>query len=75
LSPESVDAIARRVVDLLRDDLPARLLTPLEVAQRLGRSRAWVYAHRDDLGARRRETARDGSGRARGRVSGSRWRL
>lgn len=42
------DAIARRVVELLRDETP--LLDASEVARRLGRSREWVYDHRVELG-------------------------
>jgi hypothetical protein len=48
-----VEAIARRVAELLRGELlPAsRLLTPSEVAERFAVSRTWVYEHADDLGA------------------------
>jgi DNA-binding FadR family transcriptional regulator len=48
-----VEAIARRVAELLRSELvPAsRLLTPSEVAERFAVSRTWVYEHADELGA------------------------
>jgi len=46
---ELVERIARRVVELLRDDVP--LLDAGQVARRLGRSREWVYRHADELGA------------------------
>lgn len=44
-----VEAIAVRVVELLRTDSP--LLDAADVARRLGRSRAWVYRNADELGA------------------------
>ena len=47
-----VEPVARRVVELLReDDRGPRMLTAIEAADRLGVSRDWVYAHRSDLGA------------------------
>jgi hypothetical protein len=53
LSPETVDAIAHRVVELLQEGNPQpnRLLTAAELAQRFGVSRAWVYEHANQLGA------------------------
>jgi len=48
LDAESIEAVARRVVELLGDDAP--LLDAAEVARRLGRSREWVYDHRNELG-------------------------
>jgi hypothetical protein len=57
LSPESVEAIALRVVELLRGGCtpPAQgaLLTPQELADRLGVDRSYVYQHAAELGARR----------------------
>jgi predicted DNA-binding transcriptional regulator AlpA len=54
--PEPVlDAIAERVVERLFEVLPAQradaLIDAAELARRLGRSRAWVYEHADELGA------------------------
>ncbi len=51
-----VEAVARRVVELLSDGLivaPASpdLVDAAELARRLGIRRSWVYAHADDLGA------------------------
>jgi len=52
LDPESVAAIARYVVALLRDgDEPGGLIDAAEVARRRGVSRDWVYRHADELGA------------------------
>ena len=53
LVAQIVEAIARRVAELLRSELvPAsRLLTPSEVAERFAVSRTWVYEHADELGA------------------------
>jgi hypothetical protein len=53
LSPAIIEAIAQRVAELLRADLPAvqTLLTPSEVAERFAVSRTWVYEHAEDLGA------------------------
>src|SRR4051794_24300025 len=52
LDPETIDSIAQRVVEFLREEEPSgrRLLGPNEVAAMLGRSRDWVYAHRHELG-------------------------
>ncbi|MGH2984851.1 MAG: hypothetical protein ACRDK5_11470 [Solirubrobacterales bacterium] len=49
VTDELVEQIARRVVELLREDAP--LLDAADVARRLGRSREWVYRHADELGA------------------------
>ena len=49
LDDASVEAIARRLVELLRQDTP--LLDAADVASRLGRSREWVYRHATKLGA------------------------
>ena len=52
LSDAAVDAIARRVVELLEAPTSAeRLLTAAELAERLGVDRAWVYEHAAELGA------------------------
>jgi hypothetical protein len=55
LSPESVEAIAIRVAALLRQSsapaATASLVDAAEVARHLGRSRAWVYGHSEELGA------------------------
>jgi len=55
VNPALIEAIARRVAELIRGELgpPLRLLTPSEVAARFGVSRTWVYAHADELGAMR----------------------
>jgi hypothetical protein len=65
-----VEAIAQRVVELLDGRSPAvgtPLLSALEVAQRFGVGRKWVYEHADDLGAIRLGTGR----RARMRFNAS----
>lgn len=54
LSPETIDAIARRVIDLMRDEqAPAsgEMVDAAEIARRFGVTRSWVYEHRQDLGA------------------------
>ena len=56
LDPDDIESIATRVVELLRDDVPAspsRLADAAEVARELGVDRDWVYAHARDLGATR----------------------
>jgi hypothetical protein len=57
LAPESVEAVARRLAELLggnsASSVPRRLLTAAEVSDWWGVERSWVYAHADDLGARR----------------------
>jgi hypothetical protein len=57
LAPESIETLARRLAELLRPadapTRPRRLLTAAEVSQWWGVERSWVYAHADDLGARR----------------------
>lgn len=45
-----VEAVARRVVELLREEA-GEALPASEIARRFGLSRAWVYAHADDLAA------------------------
>jgi hypothetical protein len=53
LDPELVDAIARRVVELLekRGVQKRELVDAAELARRLGIERSWVYAHAIELGA------------------------
>jgi hypothetical protein len=58
LDAASVEAVALRVVELLREDgfvaPPAgRLVTAAELAARLGVERSWVYEHQERLGVRR----------------------
>jgi hypothetical protein len=53
--PELAEAIARRVVELLRDEETeerfARLVDAATLARELGVEREWVYAHAKQLGA------------------------
>lgn len=53
LDPQTVEAIARRVVELLeRRGLREReLVDAAELARRLGIERTWVYSHAIELGA------------------------
>ncbi len=55
LSDETIDALARRIVELLELDAPdppvGQLITAAEVAKRCGVDRSWVYAHAEELGA------------------------
>jgi hypothetical protein len=54
LVPEAVDAIARRVVELLgQKAAPPRseLVDAAELARQLGVERSWVYTHAIQLGA------------------------
>jgi hypothetical protein len=66
LDPGSLDDLARRVADLVHEQLDApapvpapavsdegRLLSAAQVAARWGVDRSWVYDHADDLGVRR----------------------
>jgi hypothetical protein len=58
LDAASVDAVAQRVVELLRDDAAIasaapELLTAAEVARRYRVDRSWVYSHATELGALR----------------------
>ncbi len=55
LAPESVEAVAQRVAELLREDKPAAtaLVDASAVAEALGVSRDTVYARASELGARR----------------------
>jgi hypothetical protein len=52
--PDLVEAVARRVVELLDRRSPGietPLLSALEVAQHFGVGRKWVYEHAEDPGA------------------------
>jgi hypothetical protein len=55
LDAASVEAVARRVVELIRgegDSFSARgLVDAATLAAELGVERSWVYTHRDELGA------------------------
>src|SRR5687767_4454899 len=52
LDQETVEAIARQVMQLLRDERAAsELVDAAELAQRLGVDRSWVYTHAIELGA------------------------
>jgi len=54
LAPESVEALARRLAELLAaESRPRRLLSAAEVSEWWGVERSWVYAHAEALGARR----------------------
>jgi hypothetical protein len=57
LDPESIEAIARRLAELLADRGPERpergLISAEAVAERWGVSRRWVYEQAERLGARR----------------------
>lgn len=53
--PETIEAIAQRVAELLRQPHPPTsgrgLVTAEQLASQLGLSRAWVYEHAQELGA------------------------
>ena len=51
LDPESVEAVARRVAELLGGDNAADLVDAGELARLMGVSRDHVYRHADELGA------------------------
>lgn len=57
LDPESIEALARRLAELLASEEPRRqrqqLISAEEVAKWWGVQRRWVYDHADQLGARR----------------------
>ena len=57
LDSESIEALARRLAELLSPGEPAQsraqLITAEEVARWWGVSRRWVYDHADELGAHR----------------------
>lgn len=54
LDPQTIEAIARRVVELLERQAQAEkpeLVDAAELARRLGIERSWVYTHAIELGA------------------------
>ena len=53
LDDESIERVARRVVELLREDMPppGALVDASTLASALGISRATVYEHAEELGA------------------------
>lgn len=53
LDPQTVEAIARRVVELLegRGRQKRELIDATELARRFGIERSWVYSHAIELGA------------------------
>lgn len=55
LEEASIEAVARRVVELIRGDGDerggGRLVDAAALAEELGVDRSWVYAHRRELGA------------------------
>ncbi|HEX8689970.1 MAG TPA: hypothetical protein VF729_06990 [Solirubrobacterales bacterium] len=57
LAASDVEILARRVAELVRPPrtarAPRRLMTAAEVAEWWGVERSWVYAHVEELGARR----------------------
>jgi hypothetical protein len=56
LAPESIEAVAQRVAELVAADEPdsrRERITAEEVSRWWGVSRRWVYDHADELGARR----------------------
>ena len=57
LAPESIEALARRLAELIdsKDPGPSeqRFVSAEEVARRWDVGRRWVYEHADQLGARR----------------------
>jgi hypothetical protein len=62
LSPESVEALARRLAELLgpSDETrkPRKLISAEAVSDWWGVGRRWVYDHADELGARRLGTGK-----------------
>lgn len=51
LAPESIEAIAQRVAELVREPESIQFIDAEEVARRFGVSRDWVYEHAEELGA------------------------
>jgi hypothetical protein len=53
LDPQTIEAIARRVVELLdrRGLSGEKMVDAAELARRLGIERSWVYSHAIELGA------------------------
>ena len=53
LAPESLEALAQRIAELVRDPDSVQFIDAAEVAHRFGVSRDWVYAHAEELGVLR----------------------
>lgn len=52
LHESSVEAVARRLAELIREDVgTGQLVDAAEIARRFGVARSWVYDHAQDLGA------------------------
>jgi len=51
LAPESIEALAQRIVELELASEAVQFIDATEVAHRFGVSRDWVYAHAKELGA------------------------
>jgi hypothetical protein len=51
LDPESIEAIAQRVAELVGEPETVQFINAEEVAHRFGVSREWVYEHAEELGA------------------------
>lgn len=51
LDPESIEALAQRVAELMRDPESVQFIDAAEVAHRFGVSRDWVYEHAEELAA------------------------
>ncbi len=51
LAPESIEAIAQRVAELVRAPEAVQFIDAAEVARRFDVSRDYVYEHADELGA------------------------
>src|SRR5215208_4637422 len=71
-APAFVDAVARRVVDLLREEgeLPAtgpRLMTVAQAGKEFGVSADWLYANAEALATSATSTSRTGTSRWRTR--------
>jgi hypothetical protein len=63
LDADDIEAVARRVLTLLRDEVaaaPVRLVDARTLARALGVDRSWVYAHAEEL-----QVVRIGNGRGR----------
>lgn len=58
LTADEIEAIARRVAELVRPKPTIGLADADEVAEILGMSRSWVYRHANELGAIRVGTGR-----------------
>ncbi len=51
LAPESIEAIAQRVAELIGHPEPVQFIDAAEVGRRFGVSRDYVYEHAEELGA------------------------